>query len=147
MLLCWLREQHLLPLLPPSSHPLRCSHEAWVVSQPSLDELMPLVCSGELLCDIAAHISSHPLPCVFRPPSSASTALANIRKASERLRASASDGIRLSEATHQSSDLRLLQGDSMAALAWLRCAHRIANWRKRRGRRRGSTCHEPTGGS
>ena len=46
---------------------------------------MPRICSGELLCDIAGLLGP-PLLGVFRPPRTAATALANILKASDRLR-------------------------------------------------------------
>ena len=89
---------------------------------PALEDLMPLVCSGELLCDVAACVSASPITGVFRPPLTASTALLNIRKASERLRRSAVGTTLIPEASSEECDQKLLEGDRMLALAWLRSA-------------------------
>ena len=96
---------------------------------PSLEDLMPLVCSGELLCDVASCITSTPLTGVFRPPLTATTALLNIRKASERLRSSAGSATLIPEASSEECDRRLLEGDRMLTLKWLQSARLCARGR------------------
>ena len=89
---------------------------------PTLERVMPFVCTGELLCDVAAHVSQQRVCGVFRPPRTRATALANVRKATARLQPLLA-AARLLRSTSEWSDERLLRGDRHAALAWL-CAAR-----------------------
>ena len=89
---------------------------------PTLVRVMPFVCTGELLCDVAAHVSQQRVCGVFRPPRTRATALANVRKATARLQPLLA-AARLLRSTSEWSDERLLRGDRHAALAWL-CAAR-----------------------
>ena len=98
---------------------------------PTLDLIMPAVASGELLCDVAAYVSGVPILGIFRPPYTCTTALANIRKATQRLRDAALGGAAMPSHAEIGLEAELLHGDRAAALSWLLAARRIALHRAR----------------
>ena len=101
----------------PSSPPLRL---------PTLDELIPAIASGELLCDVAAYVSGSPLHGVFRPPRTCATALSNIRRATQRLREAATGGTALPSQEEIGNEAALLHADRAAAMRWLLAARRLS---------------------
>ena len=96
----------------------------------SLDDIVPAIATGELLCDIAAAISGTPIRGVFRPPRTCATALTNIRRATNRLREAATAASGVPKQEEIGNEAGLLQGDRVAALLWLMAARRTARTRR-----------------
>ena len=117
-----------------SSNSTRRRRSVPVLRLPTLDQIMPAIASGELLCDVAAFVSGEPICGVFRPPRTCATALSNIRKATEKLRDAADSGAAMPSQSEIGCEAELLHGNRAAALSWLAAARRIARHRDARCR-------------
>ena len=62
------------------------AQESMPINVPSIEEIVPVVITGELLCDVSQRLTGIPLHGIFRPPRTQVSALQNLRKAVKHLR-------------------------------------------------------------
>lgn len=84
-LMLWLKQQLMAPRAQWVEEADVREYAPVAAAPPTFGDILPMVCTGELLCDLAERVSAKPLCGVFRPARTRATALQNIRRASQRL--------------------------------------------------------------